>query len=83
MQEKIEEARREFNAIVDYILQEAMGRGIHQVEEGIYRMLMRLGRILLELFVLAVGTGKIGPWRTAVLREARQRSSRARSSGIS
>ena len=60
MQEKIEEARREFNAILDYVLHGAMGREIHQVEEGIYRMLLRLGRILLELFVLAMGTGKMG-----------------------
>jgi hypothetical protein len=60
MQEKIEEARREFNAILDYVLQGAMEREIHEVEDGIYRMLLRLGRILLELFVLAMGTGKLG-----------------------
>jgi len=60
MQEKIEEARREFNAILDYVIHGAMGREIHQVEEAIYRMLLRLGRILLELFVLAMGTGKMG-----------------------
>ncbi len=60
MQEKIEEARREFNGILDYILQEAMGLEIHRVEDGIYRRLLRLGRILLELFVLATGTGNIG-----------------------
>lgn len=44
MQEKIKEARREFNAILDYILQGAVGREIHEVEEGIYRRLLRLGR---------------------------------------
>ncbi len=60
MQEKIEEARREFNAILDYILRGAMGLEIHKVEDGIYRKLLRLGRILLELFVLATGTGNIG-----------------------
>jgi len=60
MQEKIEEARREFNAIVDYVVQCATDREIHEVENGIYRMLLRLGRILLELFVLAMGTGKQG-----------------------
>lgn len=37
-----------------------MGSEIHEVEEGIYRGLLRLGRILLEIFVLAVGTGKQG-----------------------
>jgi hypothetical protein len=37
-----------------------MGLEIHEVEDGIYRRLLRLGRILLEPFVLATGTGKIG-----------------------
>jgi hypothetical protein len=60
MQEKIEQARFEFNAILDYVLQGAMDQEIHEVEDGIYRMLLRLGRILLELFVLARGTGKLG-----------------------
>jgi hypothetical protein len=60
MQEKIEQARQEFNSILDYIIGEAMGLEIHRVEDGIYRRLLRLGRILLELFVLATGTGKIG-----------------------
>lgn len=60
MQEKIEEARREFNSILDYILSEAMSLQIHKVEGGIYRRLLRLGQILLEVFVLATGTGKIG-----------------------
>jgi hypothetical protein len=66
MKEKIEEARLEFNGILDYIVQGAMGQEIHEVEEGIYRRLLRLGRILLELFVLAAGTGKIGE---ALIRE--------------
>lgn len=46
MKEKIEEARREFNAILDYIVQGTMGREIHEVEEGIYRRLLRLRRAL-------------------------------------
>jgi hypothetical protein len=60
MDRKIEEARREFNAIIDYILKSALGLEIHKVEDGIYRRLLRLGRILLELFVLATGTGNVG-----------------------
>jgi hypothetical protein len=60
MEEKIEEAQREFNTIIDYVVQRARGGEIHQVEESLYRRLLRLGRILLELFVLATGTGKIG-----------------------
>jgi hypothetical protein len=60
MDGKIEEARQEFNAIIDYIVKSAVGVEIHKVESGIYRKLLRLGRILLELFVLAAGRGKIG-----------------------
>ncbi len=52
--------REEFNAIIDYILKCAEGVEIHEVESGIYRRLLRLGLILLELFVLAAGTGKVG-----------------------
>lgn len=42
MQEKIDEARQEFNAILDYILEEAIGLEIHKVEHEIYRRLLRL-----------------------------------------
>jgi len=37
-----------------------MEREIHEVEDSIYRMLLRLGRLLLEIFVLSMGTGKVG-----------------------
>ena len=60
MDKKIEEAHQEFNAILHYIILMAMGREIHEVEAGIYRRLLRLGRILLDLFVLSTGTGKTG-----------------------
>ena len=60
MDKKIEEARQEFNSILDYVVGAALGREIDEVEDGIYRRLLRLGRILLELFVLATGTGKTG-----------------------
>jgi hypothetical protein len=60
MEQKIEEARREFNAILEYVLDKAIGREIHEVERSIYRMVLGLGKILLELFVLAAGTGKKG-----------------------
>lgn len=60
MEKKIEQARQEFNAILDYVVNGARGSQIHQAEEAIYRMILRLGCILLELFVLSVGTGKMG-----------------------
>lgn len=60
MDKKIAEAQQEFNAILDFIIRSATSHEIHQVEDALYRMLLRLGRILLELFILAVGTGMIG-----------------------
>ena len=60
MEVKIDEARREFNAIIEYVVKAALGREIHEVEEGIYRRLLGLGRILLELFLMATGTGNVG-----------------------
>lgn len=60
MDKKIEEAREEFNAILDYIVQSAKCREIHEVGSCVRVRLLRLGRILLEVFVLAVGTGMMG-----------------------
>lgn len=60
MEEKIHEARKQFNAILDYVLVAAIGSEIHEVEKSIHRMVLALGRLLLELFVLATGTGKKG-----------------------
>jgi len=60
MDEKINEVRREFNAILDYVLRGALGSEIHDVERSIHRMLLALGKLLLELFVLSTGTGKKG-----------------------
>ena len=60
MDKKIEEARREFNEILDYLIFMAASAEIHEAEEGLYKRLLRLGKILLEIFILAVGTGEMG-----------------------
>ena len=60
MDKKIAEAQQEFNAILAFIIRSATCYEIHQVEDSLHRMLLRLGRVLLEVFVLAVGTGMIG-----------------------
>jgi hypothetical protein len=60
MEEKILQAREEFNKMVEFVTKEAVGREIHVVEGEIFRMLLMLGRILLELFVCSVGTGHVG-----------------------
>jgi hypothetical protein len=60
MEDNILEARQEFNKVVDFVTKEALDREIHIVEGEIFRMLLRLGRILLELFLRSVGTGLVG-----------------------
>ncbi len=60
MEEKIIEARKQFSAILDYVLGAAIGSKIHEVEVSIHRMVLALGLLLLELFVLSTGTGKKG-----------------------
>ena len=60
MEEKILQARGEFNKVIDLVTREALDREIHVVEGEIFRMLLRLGRILLELFLCSVGTGCVG-----------------------
>lgn len=76
MEEKILQARQEFNKLVDFVTREALGREIHVVEGEIFRMLLRLGRILLELFLRSVGTGHVGKIATmengSVLRYRRE-----------
>jgi len=61
MEAKILEAREEFNGILEFVLTEAMGSEIHEVEREIFRRLLRLGRSLLEVFLRSAGTGKEGP----------------------
>jgi hypothetical protein len=60
MEEKINEVKRQFNAILNYVLSAAIGSEIHEVEGSIHRMVLALGKLLLELFVLSTGTGKKG-----------------------
>lgn len=60
MEEKLLQARGEFNKVIDFVTREALDRELHVVEGEIFRMLLRLGRILLELFLRSVGTGRIG-----------------------
>jgi hypothetical protein len=60
MERKIEEIGREFNGIVEYVMKRSPGTEIHEVENEIHRMILKLGRSLLELSVEANGTGKMG-----------------------
>ena len=60
MEEKVLQAHGEFNKVVDFVTREALDREIHVVEGEIFRMLLSLGRILLELFLHSVGSGHVG-----------------------
>ena len=60
MDEKILEARAGFNRIVDFVTREAVGQEMHVVELRIFRDLLGLGLVLLELFLKTVGTGYVG-----------------------
>ena len=60
MKQKIEETRQKFNGILDYAVNRSLGQEIHLTEHGIHKMVMALGKLLLELSVEAVGTGKMG-----------------------
>lgn len=64
MEEKILQAREEFNKVVDFVTTEALDRELHVVEGEIFRMLLKLGGILLELFLRSVGTGHVGKTAT-------------------
>jgi hypothetical protein len=60
MEEKIAGAQTEFNKVLEFVTTEAHVQELHSVEGEIFRMLLRLGRILLELFLCSVGTGRLG-----------------------
>jgi len=60
MEENILEARAEFNKVIDFVSGEALAREIDVVEGELFRMLLRLGRQLLQLFLSSVGTGNVG-----------------------
>jgi hypothetical protein len=60
MEDKILQAREEFNSLLEFVSERARDFEIHEVEESVFRYLLRLGKILLEVFVLSVGTGNQG-----------------------
>ncbi len=61
MEKKLMQARSEFNGLLDYVTTGSSRSRIHEVELGIFRKLLELGRTLLELFVASVGSGDSGP----------------------
>jgi hypothetical protein len=76
MEEKILQAQGEFNKVIDFVTREALALELHCVERELFRILLRLGRVLLELFLRSVGTGHVGQAATmksgSVLRYRRE-----------
>jgi hypothetical protein len=60
MEDKILQAREEFNDILEFVSSRAGGLEIHEVEQSVFMYLLRLGKLLLETFVASVGTGRAG-----------------------
>jgi hypothetical protein len=58
MEDKILQTRDEFNAILEFVRKSSGDLDIHQVEERIFKYLLRLRRLLLEGFLSSVGTGR-------------------------
>lgn len=61
MEEMVLDAKAEFNQIIDFVTREALTWELHSVEGELYRRLLKMGRVLLILFLRCVGTGHIGP----------------------
>lgn len=60
MEENILEVQGEFNRLVNFVTRDALTLELHRVEGELFRMLLGLGRMLLELFLRSVGTGHVG-----------------------
>lgn len=61
MEEMVLEAREEFNKIIDFVTKDALTWEIHSVEGELFRRLLKMGLVLLMLFLRSVGTGNVGP----------------------
>lgn len=64
MDEMVLDAKAEFNQIIDFVTREALTWELHSVEGELFRRLLKMGRVLLMLFLRSVGTGHIGPTLT-------------------
>lgn len=61
MEENILEVQGEFNKLVNFVTGDTLiTLELHRIEGELFRMLLGLGRMLLELFLRSVGTGHVG-----------------------
>ncbi len=64
MEEMVLDAKEEFNRIIDFVTREALTWELHSVEGELFRRLLKMGLVLLMLFLRSVGTGHVGPTLT-------------------
>jgi len=54
------QAKEKFSEILEYVMGDAQGEQIHEVERNLFGSLLQLGKILLELFLERKGDGNVG-----------------------
>lgn len=54
------QAKEKFNGILEYVMGDAQGEQIHEVERNLFVSLLQLGKVLLELFIERKGDGNVG-----------------------
>ncbi len=64
MEENILGVQGEFNKLVNFVTRDALTLELHRVEGELFRMLLGLGWMLLDLFLRSVGTGHVGQTAT-------------------
>jgi hypothetical protein len=64
MEGMVPEAKEEFKKIIEFVTRDALTWEYHSVEGEIFRRLLKMGQVLLMLFVRSVGTGHAGPTLT-------------------
>lgn len=60
----ISNARNDFEKILFFVTRDADDRQLHEVERGIFQRLLTLGASLLQVFLITLGMGDVGPTHT-------------------
>lgn len=60
LQEIITAAQGQFDELLAFVTHPSPGQPLHEIERGIFQQLLLLGGTLLQIFLLAIGTGNIG-----------------------
>lgn len=60
LQDIIAFARGQFDELLDFVTHPSSQQPVHEVERGIFQQLLILGHSLLQIFLVAFGTGNVG-----------------------